>query len=118
MRVNHPIRIALGTPYSALAQYGMWRIEEHRRVYKCYKRRSAAPNEILKRYEKCKDVASLSGPAGVAGIKGFYDEAPSREWEGYRSCRPGLEWRVVYRVVASELVFRVASVTRCDCRRS
>ena len=93
----------------------MWRIEEHRRVDK---RLSGAPKQILKRYEKWKDIASLSGPAGLRLIKGFHDEALSAEWVGYRSSRLGLQWRVIYRVVVEELVFQVASVTPHDYRRS
>jgi toxin HigB-1 len=74
--------------------------------------------EILKRYEKWKDIASLSGPPGLRLIKGFHDEALSGRWAGYRSSRLGLQWRVVYRVVAEALVFQVASVTPHDYRRS
>ena len=93
----------------------MWRIDEHRRVDK---RLSGVPKEILKRYEKWKDIASLSGPPGLRLIKGFHDEALSGKWVGYRSSRLGLQWRVIYRVVAEELVFQVASVTPHDFRRS
>jgi len=93
----------------------MWRIEEHRRVDK---RLSGAPDEILKLYEKWKDIASLSGPPGIRLIKGFHDEALSGEWEGYCSSRLGLQWRVIYRVVAKEPLFQVASVTPHDYRRS
>ena len=92
----------------------MWRIEEHRRVDK---RLAGAPREILKRYEKWKDIASLSGPPGLRLIKGFHDEALSGEWTGYRSSRLGLQWRVIYRVVADRGVFQVASVTPHDYRR-
>jgi hypothetical protein len=46
----------------------MWRIEEHRRVDKQV---AAAPVEILKRYEKWKDIASMSGPWDYASSKGF-----------------------------------------------
>jgi hypothetical protein len=60
----------------------MWRIEEHRRVDK---QLSAAPREILKRYEKWKDIAMLSGPPGLRLIGGFDDEALSGKWKGYRS---------------------------------
>ena len=81
----------------------MWRIEEHRRVDK---RLSDAPMEILKRYEKWKDIASISGPPGLRLIKGFHDEALSGRWAGYRSSRLGLQWRVIYRVVADESVFQ------------
>jgi addiction module RelE/StbE family toxin len=92
----------------------MWRIEEHRRIDK---RLSGAPEEILKRYEKWKDIASLSGPPGIRLIKGFHDETLSGKWEGYRSSRLGLQWRVIYRVVTEELLFQVASVTPHDYRR-
>ena len=58
----------------------MWRIEEHRRVEKQLS--GAVPLEILKRYEKWKDIAALSGPPELRAIKGFHDEALSGEWEG------------------------------------
>jgi mRNA-degrading endonuclease YafQ of YafQ-DinJ toxin-antitoxin module len=93
----------------------MWRIDEHRRVDK---RLAGAPVEILKRYEKWKDIASLSGPFGLRLIKGFHDEALFGKWAGYRSSRLGLQWRVIYRAVADEAVFQVASVTPHDYRRS
>ena len=93
----------------------MWRIDEHRRVDK---RLSGAPKEILKRYEKWKDIASLSGPPGLRWIKGFHDEALSGAWTGHRASRLGLQWRVIYRVVAEEQVLQVASVTPHDYRRS
>lgn len=33
------------------------------------------PVEILKRYEKWKDIAMLSGPQGLRAIRGFCEEA-------------------------------------------
>ena len=92
----------------------MWRIEEHRRVDK---QAASAPKEILKRYEKWKDIATISGPPGLRLIKGFHDEALSGEWEDYRSSRLGLQWRVIYRVIANELMFQVASITAHEYRR-
>ena len=92
----------------------MWRIEEHRRVDKQV---TGAPSEILKRYEKWKDIAAMSGPMGLRLIKGFRDEALSGEWKGYRSSRLGDQWRIIYRVVADEALFQVASITAHDYRR-
>jgi len=92
----------------------MWRIEEHRRVDKQVK---SVPVEVLKRYEKWKDIASISGPPGLRLIKGFYDEALVGDWAGYRSSRLGEHWRVIYRIVAEDLVFKVASITAHDYRR-
>ena len=92
----------------------MWHIEEHRRVDK---QLSSAPREILKRYEKWKDIAMLSGPPGLRQISGFNDEALSGKWDGHRSCRLGLQWRVIYRTVPEIQLFQVVSVTPHDCRR-
>jgi len=93
----------------------MWLVEEHRRVDKQV---ASAPEEILKRYEKWKDIASMSGPQGLRLIKGFNDEALLGKWKGYRSCRLGLRWRVICRVVSEKLLFQVASLTAHDYRRS
>lgn len=75
------------------------------------------PVEILKRYEKWKDIAAMSGPPGLRLIKGFHDEALAGEWKGHRSSRLGEQWRVIYRVVAAEVLFQVASITAHDYRR-
>jgi addiction module RelE/StbE family toxin len=92
----------------------MWRIEEHRRIDK---QLDSAPREILKRYEKWKDIAVISGPPGLRLIKGFRDEALSGEWAGYRSSRLGLKYRVLYCVVSEDQLFQVASITAHDYRR-
>jgi mRNA-degrading endonuclease YafQ of YafQ-DinJ toxin-antitoxin module len=92
----------------------MWRIEEHRRVDK---QLSAVPREILKRYEKWKDIAMLSGPPGLRQIGGFNDEALFGKWNGYRSSRLGLQYRVFYRTVPGEQLFQVVSITAHDYRR-
>ena len=92
----------------------MWQILEHRRVDKqC----ATVPQEILKRYEKWKDIAMLSGPPGLRVIKGFHDEALAGEWEGHRSSRLGIQHRIIYRVEAKEQLFQVVSITAHDYRR-
>ena len=53
----------------------------------------------------------------VRAIKGLHDEALSGEWKGHRSSRLGLQWRVIYRVVASVLSIQVVQVTPHDYRR-
>lgn len=93
----------------------MWKIEEHRRVDKQLS--GSVPVEILKRYEKWKDIARISGPQGLRLIKGFHDEALSGEWRGHRSSRLGLQWQVIYRVVANVLLIQVVQVTAHDYRR-
>jgi len=93
----------------------MWEIEEHRRVDKQLS--GSVPIEVLKRYEKWKDIARISGPPGLRLIKGFHDEALSGEWQGHRSSRLGLQWRVIYQVVAHVLLIQVVQVTAHDYRR-
>ncbi|MGH8554322.1 MAG: type II toxin-antitoxin system mRNA interferase toxin, RelE/StbE family [Gammaproteobacteria bacterium] len=92
----------------------MWWIEEHRRVDM---QLDSAPREILKRYEKWKDIAVISGPPGLRLIKGFHDETLSGEWAGHRSSRLGLKYRVIYRLVSDEQLFQVVSITVHDYRR-
>jgi toxin HigB-1 len=95
----------------------MWRIEEHRSVARELSSRRV-PLEMLKRYEKWKDIVMLSGPQGLRLIKGFHDEALSGEWKGYRSSRLNEQWRVIYQVLADAVLVRVIRVTAHDYRRS
>jgi mRNA-degrading endonuclease RelE of RelBE toxin-antitoxin system len=92
----------------------MWRIEEHQRVEK---QLDTVPREILKRYEKWKDIAVLSGPSGLRRIKGFHDEALRGEWQGYRSSRLGLQYRVIYRLLPKQSLFQVEHLSPHDYRR-
>ena len=93
----------------------MWRIEEHRRVDKQVS--DAVPIEILKRYEKWKDIAHISGPQGLRVIKGFHDEALSGDCKGYRSSRLGIQWRVIYQVIGDVLMIHVVQITPHDYRK-
>ncbi len=92
----------------------MWQIVEHPRTGK---QLDSAPLEIKKRYEKWKDIARISGPLGLRAIRGFRDEALSGKWQGHRSSRLNLQYRIIYRVVASQLLFQVVEVTPHDYRR-
>ena len=93
----------------------MWRIEEHRRVDKQLS--GSVPQEILKRYEKWKDIAAISGPPGLRAIKGFHDESLKGGWKGHRSSRLGLGYRLIYRVKAQQILIEVVDVTAHDYRR-
>lgn len=92
----------------------MWQIAEHRRTEK---QLDVVPPEILKRYEKWKDIAMISGPPGLRLIKGFHDEALHGEWQGYRSSRLGEKYRVIYRVIPRQSLFQVVHITPHDYRR-
>ena len=92
----------------------MWEIYEHRRVVRML---GQLPTEILKRYEKWKDVVRISGPSGLRLIKGFRDEALRGEWAGHRSSRLGLQYRVIYKLVGREFVVLVIDITAHDYRK-
>jgi len=92
----------------------MWEIYEHRRVVK---QLAALPLEILKRYQKWKDIAMISGPAGLRLIKGFHDEILRGEWQDHRSSRLGIQYRVIYKVLPKDRLFQVVSITAHDYRR-
>ncbi len=92
----------------------MWAVYEHRRVVK---RLDRLPVEILKRYEKWKDIVRISGPAGLRLIKGFHDQSLGGEWKGHRSSRLGQQYRVIYKVVAQNVLVQVIDLTAHDYRR-
>lgn len=94
----------------------MWTILEHRQADKDLSS-GRVPVEILKRYEKWKDIAAISGPQGLRAIKGFHDEALAGEWKGFRSSRLNEQWRVIYSVQVDVLTVQVVRVTAHDYRR-
>jgi addiction module RelE/StbE family toxin len=60
---------------------------------------------------------TISGPSGLRLIKGFHDKALRGEWQGCRSSRLGLRYRVIYKVVAQQVLVRVMDITAHDYRR-
>ena len=92
----------------------MWQIFEHRRVIKQIE---SIPVEILKRYEKWKDIVAISSPTGLRLIKGFHDEALRGEWKGCRSSRLGAKYRIIYKITEKEVLVQVISITPHEYRR-
>lgn len=92
----------------------MWEVYEHRRVARQIQR---LPTEILKRYEKWKDIVAISGPQGLRLIRGINDEALSGEWKGHRSSRLGQQYRVIYRLEREVVRIEVVTITPHDYRR-
>ena len=91
----------------------MWEVYEHRRASKRLDRLSV---EILKRYEKWKDVVKISGPSGLRLIKGFHDEALKGKWRGHRSSRLGQQYRVIYKIEERKVLVLVIDITAHDYR--
>jgi toxin HigB-1 len=92
----------------------MWEIYEHRNLNRRLKK---LPKEILKRYEKWKDIVQFSGPSGLKLIRGFNDEALRGEWKGHRSSRLGEQYRVIYKLEKSRFLVMVVDLTAHDYRR-
>lgn len=92
----------------------MWEIYEHRKLTK---QLTGLPAEILKRYEKWKDIVTISGPMGLKTVVGFRDEALKGEWKGHRSSRLNQQYRVIYRVVNERVLVQVVAVSPHDYRK-
>ena len=92
----------------------MWQVLEHKRLDRKFK---SLPVEILKRYEKWKDIVRISGPAGLRVIRGFNDEALRGQWKGSRSSRLGQKYRVIYIVESANVRVKVIDLTPHDYRK-
>lgn len=92
----------------------MWEIYEHR---KAVKQLESLPIDVLKRYEKWKDILLISGPDGLRKVKGFRDEALRGEWKGHRSSRLNIQYRVIYRIERDLVLVQVINVTPHDYRK-
>jgi len=92
----------------------MWDIYEHR---KAVKQLASLPFDVLQRYEKWKDIVSISGPDGLKQIRGFRDEALRGEWKGHRSSRLNIQYRVIYKIEKDLVLVQVVNLTPHDYRR-
>jgi addiction module RelE/StbE family toxin len=92
----------------------MFEIYEHRRVVRQIRK---LPIEIVKRYEKWKDIVAVSGPQGLRLIKGFNDKALAGDWKDHRSSRLSQQHRVIYRIERDQVRVEVVSITAHDYRR-
>ncbi len=92
----------------------MWEIYEHR---KAVKQLASLPIDVLKRYEKWKDIILISGPDGLKQIRGFKDEALRGERKGHRSSRLNIQYRVIYKIEKDLVLVQVVNVTPHDYRR-
>lgn len=91
----------------------MWKIYEHKTAIK---QLNSLPINILKRYEKWKDLVAISGPEGLKQIKGFNDEPLQGQWKGYRSSRLNIQYRIIYKIENEEFFVKVVKVTAHDYR--
>jgi addiction module RelE/StbE family toxin len=92
----------------------MWQVLEHKRLSRKFR---SLPIEILKLYEKWKDIVRISGPNGLRAIRGFHDEALRGQWKGFRSSRLGQKYRVLYKIESRKLLIKVVDLTPHDYRK-
>jgi len=92
----------------------MWEIYEHNALTR---KLGKIPVEVLKRYEKWKDIVTISGPQGLRLIKGFHDEALKGQWQGSRSSQLGKQYRLIYKIEDRKLYVKGIDITPHDYRR-
>jgi len=92
----------------------MWHVFEHKAVAKSLK---TTPRDITIKYEAWKRIVELQGPLGLRYIKGFHDESLKGKWNGFRSSRFGLKWRIIYKVFTDRLEVYVFEINSHDYRR-
>ena len=92
----------------------MWKIYEHKNAIKQLK---TLPIDILKRYEKWKDIVAISGPNGLKKIRGLNDEPLKGKWRGHRSSRLNIQYRIIYKIEDEQLFVQVIKITAHDYRR-
>lgn len=57
-----------------------------------------APQQVLKAYEIWARLIEEHGHHILRRFPGYHDEALKGEWDGFRSSRLNLKWRVIYGV--------------------
>ena len=92
----------------------MWEIYEHNSLVRKLAR---IPRQVLKRYEKWKDIVAISGPQGLRFIQGFHDESLGGKWKGHRSSRLGLQYRLIYRLEKKRFYVQVIDINPHDYRK-
>ena len=92
----------------------MWEVYEHNSLVR---KLGKIPVETLKRYEKWKDIVTISGPQGLRLIKGFHDETLKGQWRGFRSSRLGKQYRLIYKIEDKIMYVKAIDITPHDYRR-
>lgn len=85
----------------------MWKIEEHSALDKKWRK---LPHQVLQKYELWKSIVRYNGIQKLHEFPGFRDEALKGEWKGFRSSRLNIQYRVIYKVVAQELLVCVEDI--------
>jgi addiction module RelE/StbE family toxin len=91
----------------------MWTVLEATEVKKELRR---CPQPVLAKYEQWKALVTHGGPQSLRHLRGLRDENLHGRWEGFRSSRLDLQWRVVYQVQSERIVVVVVRISTHDYR--
>ena len=92
----------------------MWTVLQRKSVTK---RTRKLPQHVLDRFEQWIQIVRISGPEGLLELPGLNDESLSGEWEGHRSSRINLQYRVIYKIDRDEVQVLVVELTAHDYRK-
>jgi mRNA-degrading endonuclease YafQ of YafQ-DinJ toxin-antitoxin module len=86
----------------------MWRIREQHNLHKVIEK---LPLQVVKKYELWKDIVFRHGPDKLREFPGFHDEKLKGEFEGHRSSRLNIQYRVIYSIEKKEISVYVIDIT-------
>jgi plasmid maintenance system killer protein len=86
----------------------MWRIREHKKLYKAIEK---LPAHVVKKYELWKDIVYRHGPEKLREFPGFNDEKLAGKREGERSSRLNVQYRVIYQIEKEAVSVVVIEIT-------
>ena len=86
----------------------MWHIREHHNLDKLI---AKLPLQVVKKYELWKDIVFRHGPDKLREFPGFHDEKLKGEFEGQRSSRLNIQYRVIYSIEKEIVSVYVIDIT-------
>jgi plasmid maintenance system killer protein len=86
----------------------MWRIQEYHNLDKII---AKLPLQVVKKYELWKDIVFRHGPDKLREFPGFRDEKLKGEFEGQRSSRLNIQYRVIYSIEKEVVSVYVIDIT-------
>jgi plasmid maintenance system killer protein len=86
----------------------MWRIQEHHNLDKII---SKLPLQVVKKYELWKNIVFRHGPDKLRDFPGFHEEKLKGDFEGLRSARLNIQYRVIYSIEKEIVTVYVIDIT-------
>jgi plasmid maintenance system killer protein len=86
----------------------MWQIREHHKLNKVI---AKLPLQVVKKYELWKNIVFRHGPDKLREFPGFHDEKLKGEFEGQRSSRLNIQYRVIYSIEKEVVSVYVIDIT-------